>query len=176
MGDLADFYHNDYAEHMDNALDERNISYDKNGNILTLHRYGAGGGPVEDYDFYDYRYYPGTNRLKNVAGSPTAEHYRYDGLGNMIYNQNRQITSAGYDGRNLVYRLIQRQNANNAFLHHYGYDAGGLRVSRRFFQSGMTPAFIHRYVRGADGQIIAVYNGTSLMYWNIPGGLGHIVK
>lgn len=160
-------YHNPNAG-SDN-YDVSNIEYDMSGNFTSLRRYRNSSTS----DQYSYRYYSNTNRLMNVAGSSSAQHYKYDRIGNMVANPNRDITSIAYDGRNLPNRLIQKVDSNTANLHEYGYDSEGNRVRKRFNRSFSNTT---SYVRGADGQVIAVYQGSSLQFWNLPGGIGRVTK
>ena len=172
---LADFHNSNPQYEFSNQYDVRNISYDKSGNFVTLQRYrNHDEGANVPSDFYEYSYYTNTNRLKNLNGSAYPD-YQYDAIGNMNYNQNRSITSIAYDWRNLPFRLIQKHNSSTAYLHEYGYDAEGQRVRKRYF-TGATPSSTHYYVRGADGAVIAVYSGGTLLYWNLPGGLGRVHK
>lgn len=164
---MAD-YHNPNAGTYN--YDVRSISYDKSGNFEELTRYRNSS---TDDDF-DYRYYSGTNRLMNVEGSSTAQDYTYDRIGNMVSNQDRDITSIAYNGSNLPTRLLQKvNNSSSANLHEYSYDSEGNRVRKRF---NRTFSNATSYIRGADGQVIAVYQGSTLQFWNLPGGIGRVTK
>jgi len=163
----ADFHNTNSAYQTGNAYDVDSLAYDKSGNFTTLRRYHD---PGQGNAYYQYRYHDNTNQLKNVVGSSTLEHYTYDDIGNLKTNANRGISSIGYDSRNLPYRLIQSNS-----LHEYGYDAQGQRIFKMFTSFNFSN-LTHTYVRGADGQVLAVYSSGTILYWNIPGGLGRVVK
>jgi RHS repeat-associated protein len=63
-----------------NAFTERNLTYDKNGNILTLERYGASATTAED-DLADATY--NGNQLASIENNGTEYAYGYDSNGNM---------------------------------------------------------------------------------------------
>jgi YD repeat-containing protein len=169
---LADFTNTSVGA---DPWDVRNITYDKNGNFTTLTRYSQSDSLALNYD-----YYTNTNRLKWIGGS--TNQYSYDQLGNQKSNSTsgRKILSTAYDGRNLPIRMIQTKHSDSgvAQLHRYGYDAAGNRVRKRFLAgSTLWGETGFDYIRGADGAVIAVYNQSgTLLYWNLPGGLGQIIK
>jgi hypothetical protein len=65
-----------YTHTSDNTFDLAN-SYDYDGNILTLQRYGSNNNLIDNFS---YSYYTGTNKLKKVSGS--TDQYTYDYNGN----------------------------------------------------------------------------------------------
>jgi len=157
---LADYYNPNQGSSSD--LDVKSILYDKSGNFENLERYRNSSSS----DAYSYRYYANTNRLMNVVGSSTSLHYKYDAVGNMKFNSNRNILNIAYDRRNLPYRLIHKINSSTANVYNYIYDSEGNRVRK-----GAT-----FYVRGADGQVLGTYQGSSIQFWNLPGGIGRVTK
>jgi RHS repeat-associated protein len=64
-----------------NSFTERNLTYDKNGNILTLERYGTSATTAVDDFAYEYE----GNRLStlNTADNSSGYSYSYDANGNM---------------------------------------------------------------------------------------------
>ena len=117
----------------DNAFTERNLSYDKNGNLLSLTRYG--NTEIKDNFYYSYS----GNRLKRLDGtfngaaithaaqtgttqaSGTAD-YLYDGNGNMTYDALRHLALT-YNLNNLV-NTVSR---NDTLLSTYTYLADGTK-------------------------------------------------
>ncbi|MBU0476037.1 MAG: hypothetical protein KKF62_17965 [Bacteroidetes bacterium] len=98
------------------AGDVNNLTYDKNGNIQSLTRYGLTSGLM---DQFTYRY-DGTNlgnKLKFVDdASPSSNfetdiddqsvgNYTYDGNGNLKTDLQKNITSLDYDIRNLQNKM-----------------------------------------------------------------------
>lgn len=123
---------NDYAE---------TISYDANGNILSLQRNGhtQNGSPLA-MDNLGYNYTAGTNKLRQVTdavpnGNYTedidnqtdADNYVYDAIGNLINDKAEKINKINWT----VYGKIGNIQKHNAFIG-YGYDAGGNRVVKQY--------------------------------------------
>ncbi|MCH8569708.1 MAG: hypothetical protein LAT67_15650, partial [Balneolales bacterium] len=143
------------------------IGYDANGNFQTLRRNNQ---PGAGFKTYQYRYYPGTNRLRNTTGSNTANTYLYDAAGNVTANSERNISNITYDHRNLT----QHISTDNG-LHEYTYNSEGLRIMKRFSPEGSDSWTVNkRYIYGAFGELIAQFDGATVDYWNIsgPGGEG----
>jgi RHS repeat-associated protein len=90
----------------ENSYTEKNITYDKNGNITQLQRYGSNGSTLQDNFTYSYNgsTYNG-NKLSSISGSVSAT-YAYDNNGNMTTDgrKNLQIT---YNVLNLQQSLSQ---------------------------------------------------------------------
>ena len=120
-----------------NAFTERNISFDRNGNILTLTRYGNGNATIKDNFIYSYD----GNQLKKLDGTfngsainhtaqsggntiqtPGTADYIYDGNGNMTLDALRNI-SLTYDINN----LISTVSRNDTLLSTYHYLADGTK-------------------------------------------------
>jgi RHS repeat-associated protein len=141
------------AHHFDNdsvtwarhwrAYSEMGISYDLNGNILKLKRFGYQGMMLDNLT-YGYQ----GNQLKYVhdAGSVTAgfvngntgtDDYTYDnallGNGNMTADKNKGITAVNYNYLNLP----QQVNKGATDYVVYTYDAAGRKWAQQVF--GSTP-------------------------------------
>ena len=117
----------------DNAFTERNLSYDKNGNLLSLTRYG--NTEIKDNFYYSYS----GNRLKRLDGtfngaaithaaqtgttqaSGTAD-YLYDGNGNMTYDALRHLALTYY-----LNNLVNTVSRNDTLLSTYTYLADGTK-------------------------------------------------
>ena len=116
-----------------NIFTEKNLTYDRNGNILTLTRYGAGNDTIKDNFTYCYS----GNRIEKLTGthdgsaithtvqnnpvSGTSD-YLYDGNGNMTYDALRHIYMT-YDLNNLVSTVSR----NDTLLSTYTYLADGTK-------------------------------------------------
>src|SRR5690554_1744750 len=118
------------------------LTYDKNGNILTLKRFGEEelGQPIE-IDDLTYAYTG--NQLQNVTdatnnaegfndGNKTGNDYVYDSFGNMITDKNKSITAISYNHLNLPYKVTFANGGNISFV----YDAAGIRLSKKVQPSG----------------------------------------
>jgi YD repeat-containing protein len=169
--DFEYFYNYDRANRLDSAcfdLDDdcRESSsnfdvlyeYHRNGRLKTLDRYGDSGSIVDDLD---YNYLSNKNILDNVS----TLQFSNDPMGNITENQVQGIDNTSYDWRNLPNWLVAN---NNALL--YTYDASGKRVKKELVDNSTT-----YYIRGADGQTIAAYDGSgNLLFLNILSG-GQII-
>ncbi len=109
-------------------------TYDKDGNILALKRYGDGGGLDDDFS---YQYYTGTNKLKRVSGSN--DQYIYDLNGNVTTDSLNKNTSAIYDHRNLLIEIYHKRGTPPAridyFATRYYYDEAGNRVRKLTYKN-----------------------------------------
>ncbi len=96
-----------------------NLSYDKNGNIMNLSRYGDRDEqylPIQ-IDNLQYGYATNSNKLISVVdnsnntsgfkdGITTGDDYVYDANGNMTVDKNKNITSIVYNHLNLPTKII----------------------------------------------------------------------
>ena len=92
-------------------------TYDKDGNILTLDRYGSNDNLKDDFT---YQYYSGTNKLKKVSGS--ADQYNYDANGNMKTDSLENNYFLKYDYRNLlteIYHYIATSTSKTTYATRY---------------------------------------------------------
>lgn len=125
--------------------DENNITYDLNGNIITLNRRGNTLPGIGAIDQLDYTY--DGNQLKKVhdAISPIYERgdfsdrvdnpteYYYDWNGNMYKDDNKGITDITYNYLNLPEKITF--NASNYIQ--YSYDASGSKVQKKVYKAGI---------------------------------------
>lgn len=96
---------------------EKGLTYDRNGNILTLQR--TAGGTMPDNFSYTYT----GNRLSALAGTASGT-YDYDANGNM--------TRDGVSGLNISYNrlnLIEKVERNGGILAEYSYLADGTKYA-----------------------------------------------
>ena len=88
-----------------NAFTEQNITYDKNGNITQLQRYGSTGSLQDNFTYnYNGATHNG-NRLSSISGSVSAT-YAYDNNGNMT-TDGRKNLAITYNVLNLQQSLSQ---------------------------------------------------------------------
>ena len=119
---------------------ENNLSYDLNGNILSLSRKGANGATM---DVLAYNYGNGdnrTNKLMSVAdagdktkgfvdGNTTGDDYVYDVNGNMIVDRNKSISAIAYNYLNLPSQVTK---GNGEYLKST-YDANGRKLRQQVY-------------------------------------------
>lgn len=125
--------------------DEKDITYDANGNIKTLKRYGfqSVAGTFGLIDDLNYQYNGnlltsvndaspthGTADFKDNGSTAGNGEYSYDGNGNVIANLNKSISSITYNHLNLPVQILF-YNGNKI---EYTYDAVGTRLRKKVTQ------------------------------------------
>lgn len=148
--------------------DVSGISYDQNGNLKALERYGDGGSLVDDLSYT----YGGSspNRLTSLTDGAGAVHgwdagggsFSYTVLGQMAESPAPQgLTGAVYGAGG---QLLAAERGGQTIT--YRYDASGQRTAK---QVGTQE--VRYYVR--DGEtLLATVEGGTVQHWNItrPGG------
>jgi RHS repeat-associated protein len=119
--------------------------YDKNGNTLTMDRFGmlddwAIATPIDDLSYY---YQANSNKLMKVTDgmndtsgfdddsdgtNDTADDYSYDLMGNLLTDQNKGITSIKYNHLNLPVEITFNNDVNTKIT--YLYDAAGKKLKK----------------------------------------------
>ncbi|MBR2135672.1 MAG: hypothetical protein IJ855_05580, partial [Bacteroidales bacterium] len=108
---------------------ERDISYDRNGNILTLKRISNSvPNPLHNFT-YSYDGDKLTTLSGSQSGTSFTSAYTYDGNGNMTFDGN-QAVRLSYDLNNLVFktRTVSQQN-QETLAGKYAYFADGTKFS-----------------------------------------------
>lgn len=143
---LTDANYSDAVDAIANKYTEGAITYDKNGNILKLNRYGFIA--TNQYDYIDkltYTYMPYSNKLLKVTDaanstlgflngtSASSNDYRYDTSGNMVQDLNKGLGSATTDG--IIYDYFNLPGkvifaGTNKFIE-YTYDANGTKLQKK---------------------------------------------
>jgi len=132
-------------------FDLSNVSYNKDGNITDKNHNNA-----LQSGSHTYNYISDTNKVSSISRSGSGSlSFGYDDNGNVtsLSGLGYSISSVSYDWRNLPLSM----NAGGSRT--YRYDHTGARVYKSY-------EGVH-YLRGAYGEILAVYEGGSLAYWNI---------
>jgi RHS repeat-associated protein len=139
-----------------------NLSYDANGNILTMKQWGLKGLSSALVDDLSYGYFTNTNKLKTVTDAITIDNklgdftdkntigddYGYDKNGNLIADINKKImattgmdvTATGgieYNHLNLPYKISPKQDDGSTAKGTicYIYDAAGNKLEKRVMES-----------------------------------------
>ncbi len=139
------------------------VTYDRDGNIMSLSRWRSGASG--NLDGYGYSYFPTgsvprSSRLMAVTDEGTA-------MSSFTYDRNGQATGIA-GGPNAQTSLFGRnglpyQTAVGSATLRYLYDHTGQRV----YESSGSGRYT---VRGAQGEVFAVYSGTSLQYHDMGVG------
>jgi len=140
-----------------NAYNE-NMTYDKNGNILSIKRNGANEITATSIDDLVYSYRSNTtNQLMKVTDnatgdkskgfidstSNTIDDYDYDSNGNLIKDNNKNITQITYNHLDLPIQITFASNENIVYV----YDAAGQKLKKTVNRSGV-PAAVTEYLNG----------------------------
>ena len=153
---------------------EAGLSYDANGNIITLQRTNATGTMQDDLS---YTYNTNKNQLNSVAdaagtstgvndiGTQTAGNYQYDAIGQMTRNNLENIDYT-YNTQGLV---TQVNKAGHPVVKFY-YNERGQRIKKESYNtvSPYTLTNTDYYILDLSGNVMAIYNQ--------PNGSGAIVQ
>ncbi|WP_422080551.1 DUF6443 domain-containing protein [Ulvibacterium sp.] len=162
------------------------VTYDKNGNILALHRQGHNvAAPVLGYDndndgqddhfgamdVLEYAYHNGqmSNRLYKVRddgedahgfkdGSGDAQDYWYDANGNLTSDANKDITAISYNHLNLPVSM----DIDGGTID-YVYDAAGTKL-KKTVSTGTVTEYAGDYVYSGNS------TSTTLQFFGHPEG------
>ena len=155
------------------------VGYDANGNIqnYTRHNINPGGALMDELS---YKYYPGTNQLRQVTdqvadnaygnswdvifdidNQSDTSNYVYDAIGNLIADKAEGITSIQWN----VYGKIKEINRTATSLNAhtkivYSYDAQGNRIGKVTNQGTGKQSYTW-YVRDAQGNLMSTYTTES---------------
>lgn len=133
------------------------LTYDKNGNIVTLKRNGLNGSGFLLIDDLIYSYANGNdvNKLSKVvdnavningftdSAANTVDDYSYDASGNMIKDNNKNIISITYNHLNLPTQITFASGENIVYI----YNSAGQKVQRIVNKTGVS-ATITDYLDG----------------------------
>jgi len=146
---------------------KENYSYDANGNILRLARYG-GGGQIMDSLTYGYTNDLTTGKLKNnmlsaltdISGSSSVGEltgtsiYEYDKIGNLRTDINQKVRNIQWSVYGKIKQMTTGAGVDTTVVK-YTYDPSGNRVSKT-----VGTALTTWYVRDAQGNALAVYDNA----------------
>jgi RHS repeat-associated protein len=124
-----------------------NISYDDNGNILTMNQKVTSPttGITANMDILTYGYAPNSNKLVKVTdavtpdvtlpdfkdGANNAAEYRYDSNGNLVADDNKSISSISYNDINRPTQITVTGTAPGTVT--YVYDASGNKLRKKVY-------------------------------------------
>jgi RHS repeat-associated protein len=166
----ADFGYYTNAWQPTSAYDIKSMTYDPNGNLSTLRRYGKNATIM---DSLTYNYASNTNRLLNVDDAVSSSAYTIDlddeRPNNYYYNQNGQlvadtinaITAIGYNWQNLPISLTTSGTWTNL----YRYDAAGNRMYKYTDLAGEP----YYYINDVQGRTLAVVKADGTGFINLWG-------
>jgi RHS repeat-associated protein len=150
----ANFVQNTSGSSWDNSYIDfttSRLSYDANGNILSMNQKGFKLGGSALIDSLAYSYQPNSNKLSQVndgvndpnsklgdfhySGSKQASDYSYDGNGNLVLDNNKAISSISYNYLNLPNVITVTGKGTIT----YTYDAAGNKLQKVTADNTVTP-------------------------------------
>ena len=167
------------------------LTYDRNGNILTLNRTSKINDQKVDIDELTYTYSGNQLQAVNDAtnhpegfrnGNTVGNDYIYDSFGNITKDLNKQISSVTYNHLNLPYQVTFANGGNIK----YTYDAAGTRLSKKVQPSGgslVTTDYVNgfqyennvlQFFPHAEGYVKRNTNNTYLYVYQYKDHLGNI--
>ena len=163
----------------DNRYQLLNVNYDKNGNITYLKRGGAINLDATNFEtnmdelYYSYNYKSNKlNRVEDIGhkdygfkdSSVNDKDYWYDDNGNMIKDDNKNITKITYNHLNLPKKVIFA--GSNKYIK-YVYDATGIKLNKKVIDGSSlkTIQYAGNYVYEKIGS-----ESEKLKFFNHPEG------
>ena len=182
------------GQYMDDSYGEA-VSYDKNGNILTLDRTGELLDAQQALTIDNLTYAYNGNQLLSVTdhssptvndgfkdGNKVGNDYAYDTFGNITQDKNKGITAISYNHLNLPYQVTFSNGSNIK----YTYDAAGTRLKKQVQPSGgalVTTDYVNgfqyennvlQFFPHAEGYVKRNTNNTYLYVYQYKDHLGNI--
>ena len=151
-----------------------NLSYDANGNILTMNQNGFKVGGSSAIDSLVYSYQATSNKLSQVndlannpatllgdfhfTGTKGSYDYTYDGNGNLNLDNNKGIDKITYNYLNLP-QLVHMNTKGNIT---YVYDAAGTKLQKIIADSPANKKTLTTYVAGFVYQSTSTLTGSGI--------------
>ncbi len=160
------FTANTFTGSANNIFQEKNITYDFNGNITSLQRTDKTGALSDNFN-NGYAYQTNTNKLNSVTNATTSTAYAtydYDELGRM----KRETLTGAPNPYYLKYDVtgkitgIYSDAAMTNLQESYTYDESGNRIKT------VNPNGTTYYVYDASGNVMAIYTGTTPTMSEVP--------
>ncbi len=136
---------------MTNVNQEKGLSYDNNGNILTLQRTNGTGTTINNFT---YSYQTGTNKLISIPSYAT---YTYDAFGQL----NSQVKGTNgmymdYDVTGKISKVYSDAGKSTLILS-FVYDHNGNRVMKKDHRTNS----VNWYSYSGDGTLLAVFESKN---------------
>ena len=147
-----------------------NITYDANGNLITLKRTKNDTGSGNLMDDFVYNRNPGTNQINYILDSDPSpsdaddfesqsiNNYSYNSIGQLITNMKDEV-SYEYNALGLVTRV---KDLFETPIVEFEYDDKGQRISKQSYSDGV-PTNKSFYIRDARGNPLAIYSNSLLV-------------
>jgi len=140
-----------------------NLTFDANGNIITMNQAGLKINTSPTIDQLTYGYIANSNRLAKVTDAivtadngklgdfkdgtnGTTDDYTYDVNGNMLTDKNKKIDWIDYNYLNLPQGITIKDNSNVTNTIIYKYDAAGNKLQKEVYPGAVPPGKITLYM------------------------------
>ncbi|MFZ4521092.1 MAG: DUF6443 domain-containing protein [Bacteroidales bacterium] len=181
------FHVTDNGYSHDGSFDEKNITYDENGNLQTLHRYGAGNIAI---DFLNYTYLNNGNQISYIVdrtgdvpgvidypgGTTGNQGFWYDQNGNMLKSVDKGINS------DIIYSYLNKPeelNFGNGEKLDYIFDGTGNKLAKIVKDGDALPEnsliysgnFVYdlnrqlKYILTGEGRLVREYDSYLFEYF-----------
>jgi len=162
-----------------NSFDEKHISYDPNGNIMTLDRYAAGSRKIDQLHYY---YLNNGNQVDHITDSigdvagiidyqgdnTSTSKYAYDLNGNMTIDKTKGINTP------ITYSFLNKPEQldfGNGEKIQYIYDGTGQKLAKKVLQGnavmGSSLIYADKFIYDWNGVLQYILNGEGRL---VPDG------
>ncbi|AUC77565.1 RHS repeat domain-containing protein [Olleya sp. Bg11-27] len=145
-----------------------NLTYDANGNLLSLNRNKNGNS--NSMDNFTYNYNPLTNQLNHVTdavvGNTGTDDLKTQQVNNYIYNSIGQLVTETQDGKQIGYTynasgLVSGVKVDNIPYINFYYNDKGHRVRKEVTEDEGVKWKQTYYVRDVAGSVMAIYTAPN---------------
>lgn len=174
-----------YTGSYDNMYNNK-FTYDGNGNILTQQRRDSAGKMINALTYNRYsvdgrtvqnRLYSvndtvasgrfsddiddeGTFDNSSLANVEANNNYRYDEIGSLNHNTQKEIDTIKYSVYGKVKEVIRTSGSSKRNLK-FDYDASNNRIAKHVYTSAGVWQFSDYYTRDAQGNVMSIYRKTN---------------
>src|SRR5690606_16142109 len=147
-----------------------NITYDANGNIITLKRTKNSVFSNNEMDNFEYSYNSDNNQLNHILDTspspPDADDLETQANNNYIYNDIGQLVTNNQEGITYEYNasglVTKIKKTTGQSVVEFEYDDKGQRISKQSFTPGGGLLNKSYYIRDINGMPMAIYDDTIL--------------
>jgi YD repeat-containing protein len=151
----GDLYERGVVPVFSDALSEKNLQYDNNGNLKSQQRYDKNAVKTDDFTYvYKQAGTLPTNQLASIGGYAS---YIYNALGQLIEEKDKGgITKykVEYNVQGLVVAVRDKEDKVRV---QFAYNESGQRIRKTNHQTGVQTF----YVRDAGGNVLAEYDNDN---------------
>jgi RHS repeat-associated protein len=144
-----DLYERGVVPAFSDALSEKNLQYDNNGNLKSLQRYDKAGA-LQDNFVYNYKS-AGTLPTNQLASIPNHASYVYNALGQLIEEKDKEGITKYKVEYNVQGLTVAVRDKEDKVRVQFAYNESGQRIRKT---GGGKTTF---YVRDNSGNVLSIY-------------------